>query len=546
MTAIWRAVTAPDNESERVLRLPRRDPDANDAAAVAWCAEQWPGVTMPPRLVQARALYELHIYRRLVGLIGVGHGKTLIMYLASLVLGAKNAVFMLPPALVKTFEREVAKYQAAGYPVVNYTIVPYSALSQTDASLLLRDIGPDLIVADEAQNLRNRDAGRTRRFVDYMRTAQDTMFVPMTGTFMEGSITDAAHLFGLALREQSPLPAFGAHLTLWSECLDAAGEPVDTSRQYFDTVAMRMLPGASYRAAVHHWLRSTPGVIITTAGAVADLPLHMRAVRLRVPAACRALVKDISENKQSPDGSVVYESPAHVAMAIRHAMCGFWLRWAWPDGVRDEEWLQARRDWAAACRYELEHNCAPGYDTPACVLEATLRRADVRSGLYAAAYAWWQVADRPEPPREAVWVDDFMIRYAVGQPAGTLVWYQSDAVGRALAAAGLEVFGQGTDLRPPARTVAASIRVHGTGTQLQAWSRAVVLEPPAGGAAWEQLIGRMHRPGQAADRVWIDVCTHAVGLDTPTMRAEFQQELKGQPQKLLEALWEADYVCKAE
>lgn len=541
MTVFWNAVTKPRNETERVLALPRRDPTADDEHAVAWCAQQWPGVTMPPRLVQARALYELHKYRRMVGLIGVGHGKTLIMYLAPLVLGAKNPVFMMPPSLVKSFEREVVKYQAAGYPVVKYTVVPYSALSQTTASMLLRNIGPDLIVADEAHNLRNRSAGRTRRFIDYMGTAQDTIFVPMTGTFMEDSLLDAAHLFGLALREGSPLPAFGAHLTLWSNVLDAAPnmEPTHMDRDYFNRACERMgMPGAG-RAAVQHWMRHTPGVVMTTAGAVADLPLHIRPLQLRVPPACWELVQHISENKCSPDGSVVYESPAHIALAIKHAKCGFWLRWDWDAvGGRDEAWLEAKRTWSAVCRSELERRSRPGYDTPANVLETVLREADTTSPVYAAAYAWWQVMDRPEPPRVAVWVDDYMLRWVRTLPDGVLLWWQSDAMGAALAAAGIETFGAGTDLQGPRRTVAASIRVHGTGTQLQDWCHAVVLEPPSGAAAWEQMLGRLHRPGQRADAVRFDVCVHAVDLDVPAMRAQFQAELKGQPQKFLDAIWE--------
>jgi len=225
-------------------------------------------------------------------------------------------------------------------------------------------------------------------------------------------------------------------------------------------------------------------------------------------------------------------------MAIRHAMCGFWLRWDWAAvGGRDEAWLEAKRQWAHVCRSELERASAPGYDSPSLVLEAVLRRADVRSPVYAAAYAWFQVMDRPEPPREAVWVDKFLVDWALAQPGAPILWYQSDAMEQALRDAGVETFGSNTFLQGPRRRVAASIRVHGTGTQLQPWDTAIVLEPPMGAAAWEQLLGRMHRPGQTAPAVTFKVCTHAVSLDTPTVRAEFQCELKGQQQKLLDAIW---------
>jgi hypothetical protein len=376
-----------------------------------------------------------------------------------------------------------------------------------------------------------------------MMHAQDTVFIPMTGTFMESSICDAAHLFGLALREQSPLPAFGTHLAIWSACLDAEGASdkpgvSTTELEYFSAVARQLGDEHNPRAAVYKRIRDTAGVIMTTTGAVDELPLYIRPVRPRVPAACRALVQHISEHKCSPDGSVVYESPAHVAMAIRHAMCGFWLRWDWDAvGGRDEKWIEAKRTWSAVCRAELEQRSAPGYDTPALVLQTVLRRADVQSPVYRAAYDWWQVMDRPEPPRIAVWVDDFLVQWALAQPGDPIIWYQSDAMGEAFRAAGVETYGAGTDLQGTRRRVAASIRVHGTGTQLQPWNYAIVVEPPMGAAAWEQLIGRLHRPGQAAPCVVFDVCTHAVSLDTPQMRAEFQRELKGQQQKLLDAIW---------
>jgi hypothetical protein len=53
-----------------------------------------------------------------------------------------------------------------------------------------------------------------------------------------------------------------------------------------------------------------------------------------------------------------------------------------------------------------------------------------------------------------------------------------------------------------------SIKAHGTGKNLQMFSDAVICQPPADGALWEQLLGRHHRTGQLADEVRFRVYTH--------------------------------------
>tara|TARA_Y100001973_G_scaffold100394_1_gene161425 strand:- start:907 stop:1311 length:405 start_codon:yes stop_codon:yes gene_type:complete len=125
-------------------------------------------------------------------------------------------------------------------------------------------------------------------------------------------------------------------------------------------------------------------------------------------------------------------------------------------------------------------------------------------------------------------------------PDPVLIWYQSDAIATELAARGLDTFGSGTDLESiKPRTVAASIAVHGTGSNLQQWSRAIVIEPPSSGDAWEQLLGRLHRPGQTADDVVFYVYQHtdafSGAMRSAVERSGFIEATTGNPQKLLYA-----------
>ena len=54
-------------------------------------------------------------------------------------------------------------------------------------------------------------------------------------------------------------------------------------------------------------------------------------------------------------------------------------------------------------------------------------------------------------------------------------------------------------------TVALSIASHGTALNLQAWHTNVLLDVPANGTAWEQLLGRTHRPGQKSDEIAVHI-----------------------------------------
>jgi superfamily II DNA or RNA helicase len=83
---------------------------------------------------------------------------------------------------------------------------------------------------------------------------------------------------------------------------------------------------------------------------------------------------------------------------------------------------------------------------------------------------------------------------------------------------------------------AFSISAHGTGLNLQQYDKAVIIEPPGSGLRWEQLLGRLHRPGQLADEVNFYVLSH-----TPQLRRSFVNALEDsryiqdstqQPQKL--------------
>jgi hypothetical protein len=83
--------------------------------------------------------------------------------------------------------------------------------------------------------------------------------------------------------------------------------------------------------------------------------------------------------------------------------------------------------------------------------------------------------------------------------------------------------------------------VHGKGKNLQAWNRQLVIEPPASGTVWEQLLGRTHRQGQRADDVIAVVYQHTdrvrAAVDRATAQARYIEQTQGTPQKMVFCRW---------
>jgi hypothetical protein len=150
---------------------------------------------------------------------------------------------------------------------------------------------------------------------------------------------------------------------------------------------------------------------------------------------------------------------------------------------------------------------------------------------------------QPEP--QAVWISDFVVNDAAAWAKKNvgIVWVEFPELGERIAkTAGIPWYGGGPEasatvgLEKGNRSIVASIRAHGTGKNLQAFTKNLVVTPPADGGTWEQLIARTHRPGQTAGLVEVDVCLHTEQFENAFAKARelarFIQAAEG-PQKLL-------------
>ena len=553
------------SELRRVLQIRRRPPALASAPDLT---EEFrkPGGTRSLWPIQSAALQEARQNDGLLAPLGVGSGKTLISLLLASAMRARKAVILVPPGLrSQLIEQDIPSWaRHFRLPLASFRIVAYSQLSNAKSHDILEDIGPDLIIADEAHNLRHRTAARTKRFLRYMKEHPECRFACMSGTITRRSLKDYQHLSELALRKNSPLPRDFPTLSEWSEALDVSDDPMapgallafcsdgDLDRiakiagekvaQTGETADERVQ--TVVREAFRRRLVETPGVVATEEGSI-DASLNIEAIRPAIPAEVQTKIRDV-RTRWEIDGDELVDALS-VARVSRQLAAGFRYRWAWPDGIVDDEWVEARREWNREVR-EILKLSRKGLDSPMLIASAC-ERGDFKSYSYE---AWRKQKHKKPPPVEAVWISDFLVKHAVswakenGAKADPLIiWYLHDCVGRKIAEVGnFPFFGPGAKASEEivrvdgakVPIIVASIAAHGTGKNLQTFRRSLITTPPPGGVEWEQMLGRTHRPGQLADEVNNHVYVHTIETEgafrNAVRDANYIEQTTGQKQKL--------------
>lgn len=513
--------------------------------------------------VQAWALHEAETVGGLLGPIGVGHGKTLLDMLVSMVAGSKTAVLLLPPNLKKQF-LEVdwhyygqhwhlpnlagGKFYTPGRPFLH--VVAFSELSGAKSTELLDKLKPDTLIVDEAHSVRNRTASRTKRFLRYFKSHPDTKLFCWSGTLTSRSLKDYAHLAAFSLRHGAPVPLSWPQVEAWAAALDPSDLPAPPGK-------LLQLGGKDVRSGFQRRLVETAGVVSSgdTASCQASLLINERPVE--VPRVVQEHLDALEKSWARPDGEELVDALSK-ARCARELSCGFYYRWRWPRGEPVhviEAWLEARKEWHKELREKLKTGKAH-MDSPLLLTRAAIRWYDgytyirrdehgneierqvipphTRNGplpIWASEHwlRWKEVRDTAKPETEAVWLDDWLVQDAAAWLAEGpgICWYEFDAFGSAVyrASASSTYAGPGKDgdstvigLTGQERVV-ASIRAHGTGKNLQQFARSLVANPPSDGATWEQLLGRTHRAGQLADEVTYHVYRHTDAFRSAVERA---------------------------
>lgn len=540
-TTVARQGVSRSEELDRIARLPTR----GGAIGYDFSPLRAKGGTQALRPIQAQALGELADTGGLFAPIPVGGGKTLISLLAPAVVGAKRPLLLIPAALRAKTLADAEGY-SAHWAISVPTILSYEKLSRESAADALELMAPDLIILDECHKARRAQAAVTRRLKRYLRKHPETKVVAMSGTITNRSIHDYAHILEWCHKERSPLPRNFPTLQEWSLATDEGpfAIPPGALVELMDENERKVASGTAHwgnigemrkaaRGAVRRRVAVTPGCLPPEADAI-GASLVLAAWGVSPPEILKRTMAQVRRTWCKPDGTPMADA-YQVVDCLRTLAVGGYHRWT---ETPPRAWAEARRVWCAFVRESLSRS----------QLDTELQVANAcRNGkLPDAAWRTWDaVHDTFTPVSEFVWLSEDIVaavgRWLKGEPG--IVWVDSVAVGQAVSEMHkIPFFSQGgrcgdDSIMVHSGSCVASIRACGTGYNLQAFANALVLEPPANGTAWEQLMGRLHRQGQEADSVRFDVLLWSEeqkkALDRARSDAAYIFETTGAEQKLL-------------
>ena len=537
-------------EMERILELPREElEDHAQHFAELWSKNlrKHPNAPMlrPEQGLILETCHRSAQQEEPIGIlanVGVGKGKTLAFALMPTVFGAERPILLIPPQMRGPTQEQHWEW-SQHYWFEPPEVVAYSTLSRPESTALLRELAPDLIMADECQALKSAGTARTSRFIRYMKNNPQTRFAAMSGTLTTSSLKDFAHLSELALRGRSPLPLDEGILNIWCSVIDSDGKPDSHAWNMLRRLYDWAQPPASYnvrgaRQAFNMRFRSSPGVICTT-NPSCDAEITLKAENPEYSEEIDNALLLLDQEYTLPNGIEIVDA-LHFSRVRSQLAMGFYYVWDWPDGVEDEDWVNARRDWWKACREYLKSYSREGCDSPFLV-EQYVREHRKPTSLVQALAAWDEQRSKPPPPTKAVWIDYGPLLWAIKWAAkreSSIIWFTSRAVGEMLQAFGVPTFWEGVPNIESSPTVALSLRVYHEGKNfLTPWSDQLILQPPSSGAVWEQLLGRTFRPGQESSHITASVYYHVhpnqESFQRAIRRARYIQGNTLQPQILL-------------
>jgi len=548
----YRRIAAPTSTEElrRIVALPRYTrsrAEIEELADLLTSALRRPRSVERLRPIQALALAEAHDAGGLFAGMGVGTGKTLVSFLAPVIMGAERPLLLVPSALAAKTLREIDRWGREFTIHPGLRVLGYEMISHPDHRDDLAVALPDLIIADESHRIRNGSSSRGGRVRQYLKLHPECRLLCMSGTHAATAPLDFAHLMVRALGAGAPIPRTLVEIERWSEALGADTE--EWARP--DPKALLALsppeegeptePLARARMRFARRVRETRGIVMSTEINVSAKLLISRA---ETPPSARIAdeLATMAKTYRTPSGDV-FRTALELYRYSRQVSLGYHYRW---DPPPPDEWLAARAAWNTVVRDMLVSNRAL-HDSPALCARAVPN--------HPALLAWHAVRDLydPDKNRRVAWFDDTYAQYAARwlreHPRG-IAWVENIAFGARVAElASCEYLAGGTAAAERILDIAepfvAGIRAWSEGVNLQdRYDQSLIASSPASAVTWEQLIGRTYREGQMSPRVSIECMLHAPPLArsfaTALRRAKFKYEIELTPQRLLLAKYDFD------
>ena len=531
------------------------------------CTELRPGLGCMDSLLPVQGWYLLEAMAGgALGHVAAGSGKTLIGFLLPMVVpNCKTAVLLIPPELrvqalhdytvaSQHFRLPNLAGRSAGpfyadRPTIH--LLAYSKLSAKSCTAWLEEKKPDLVIADEAQNLSNVDGVRGDRFIRYFMDHPETRLCAHSGSLTVDGLDDYSHLAALGLGFSSPLPLEPSTVAEWASALDPVREgkrPAAPAGKLFKLCEN----GEHVRSGFRRRLVESLGVISTLDSAISTRLILRKRKPPEMPDAVVAALKQVRAGER-PDGEELIED-AEVIATARQVAYGFYYFWRFPHGEPEaliEKWYARRKAWRRAVRIAMESR-KPGVDSPQLLAEAA-DRSDAKAPPEEGPQwycpdrkPWLDVDPLVQPVPDFEWIDDWMAADAVawGKENVGIIWYGHTAFGKRVAElGGFTLYEGGTEANRAiaredgSRTVVASLKAHGTGKNLVQWSKALLANPPSNNGQLEQVLARTHRLGQRADTVTVDFYGHTLevveGWVKAVSEAEYKHQTTGAQERVL-------------
>lgn len=503
----------------RISELPRRDwrfkagPFVGPLSALL----RTPGGTRTLRPGQTAALLEA-AQGGVVKQGRVGTGKTTSLSLLPTVLRKIRPLYLTAGGLLKDTRKEIDNEVRPHWRVpADLELMSYTTLSNFPRQgKTLRDVwpeGPDIILADEVQNLSGvRTAACAKQIQEWIEQNPDCVFCGTTGSLDLEGLPSYAHIFDWGLRDASPLPRTPHEVALWSEVVDD-GEP----GKIWQVAAELGTPQAGsidqIRSAYRDRILTAPGVIIddtpftavplTVKEHLFEVGLEDEFERLRTlgqrPDGWDVLPASVLE--ANPDESTEPDRAANGSIGeTAKQLAGGWFYKLWPPAPPD--WLKCRRIYFKHVRAQI--------DSGLFMTEAQVRAEAIANNTK--AWTEWAAAQPTFTPQfHTVWLSEALVDavndWAKQGPG--VVWVEHIAVGLHLQEKlGLTYYGGrgrasngkylpiSKKLPPSKEAIIASRKANGVGRNMQfQWDRCFFTQPIGRAYIFEQAVGRFHREG---------------------------------------------------
>jgi hypothetical protein len=463
----------------------------------------------------------------LLGILGVGTGKTLVTFLAPVVVPNIKRPLLLVPAHLRDHktQHDLDYYGQFFRLAKNLEVRSYQELSRQKMADFLDFFDPDMIIMDECHFVKNVDTAACNRinrfFMRNIGMKQRTknnqsdenktplvapppskkVFISVSGTVTDSTVRHYAHQCAWACTPQySPLPTTTAELDRYCKYLDVEFK--------LDTGGVSEEVKKEHRVRYQEYLKNSNGIQVHLRSSCnASLTINQLAYPLTDKT--DKAIKEFQKTKIRMDGKLI-DTGLEARMVLHQMLCGFYYVF---DPEPPPAWRDARSAWFRLASSVMEEHL--DIDTEEQAKFWIIRNGNEKQrGIID---NWAEHRKSFKTNTVPVWFDEdqamLPIKKYMKHSEPTIVWCSFIAHGDRLAKlTGLEYYGEGglfgdkyiEDTK--AKLILARIGPNATGRNLQKnFCHNVLLSPPRSAMLMEQLIGRTHRQGSRFDEVGCDV-----------------------------------------